>query len=130
MKTSSTSKLRQAADTYRTILDALEEWVVVVDHNARIFFLNRPYARFLGVNADDVKGKKVTDVIENTRMHITIEKGVAERLSIQKIRGSNMIASRFPITDQGKVIGAVGTVIFHDTYEWKRINSHIKALLA
>lgn len=130
MKTAQSSKLRQAADTYRTILDALEEWVVVVDHNARIFFLNRPYARFLGVNADEVKGKKVTDVIENTRMHITVEKGVAERLSIQKIRGSNMIASRFPITDQGKVIGAVGTVIFHDTYEWKRINSHIKALLA
>lgn len=130
MKSTSHAKLRQAADTYRTILDALEEWVVVVDHNARIFFLNRPYARFLGVNADEVKGKKVTDVIENTRMHITIKKGVAERLSIQKIRGSNMIASRFPITDQGEVIGAVGTVIFHDTYEWKRINSHIKALLA
>lgn len=130
MKPLPSSKLRQAAETYRTILDALEEWVVVVDHNARIFFLNRPYARFLGVNADDVKGKKVTDVIENTRMHITIEKGLAERLSIQKIRGINMIANRFPITDQGKVIGAVGTVIFHDTYEWKRINSHIKALLA
>ena len=123
-------KLRQAADAYRTILDALEEWVVVVDHNARIFYLNRPYARFLGVNAEEVKGKKVTDVIENTRMHITIQNGVAERLSIQRIRGSNMIANRFPITEQGKVIGAVGTVIFHDTYEWKRINSHIKALMA
>ncbi|MEO9653465.1 sigma-54 interaction domain-containing protein [Marinomonas sp.] len=125
-----THKLRQAAESYRTILDALEEWVVVVDHNARIFYLNRPYARFLGVNAEDVKGKKVTDVIENTRMHITIQDGVAERLSIQRIRGSNMIANRFPIMEQGKIIGAVGTVIFHDTYEWKRINSHIKALLA
>ncbi|WP_067217568.1 sigma-54 interaction domain-containing protein [Marinomonas gallaica] len=125
-----TQKLRQAAQTYRTILDALEEWVVVVDHNARIFYLNRPYARFLGVNAEEVKGKKVTEVIENTRMHLTIKNGVTERLSMQRIRGSNMIANRFPITDQGKVIGAVGTVIFHDTYEWKRINSHIKALLA
>ncbi|MCO4787046.1 MAG: sigma 54-interacting transcriptional regulator [Marinomonas atlantica] len=125
-----TQKLRQAAHTYRTILDALEEWVVVVDHNARIFYLNRPYARFLGVNAEEVKGKKVTEVIENTRMHLTIKNGVTERLSMQRIRGSNMIANRFPITDQGKVIGAVGTVIFHDTYEWKRINSHIKALLA
>ncbi|GAB3483579.1 sigma-54 interaction domain-containing protein [Marinomonas epiphytica] len=128
-KSTSSLKLRQAADSYRSILDALEEWVVVVDHNARIFFLNRPYARFLGVNAEEVKGKKVTDVIENTRMHITIHDGVAERLTIQRIRGSNMIASRFPIMEQGQVIGAVGTVVFHDTYEWKRINSHIKALL-
>ncbi|MCW8355488.1 sigma 54-interacting transcriptional regulator [Marinomonas pontica] len=93
-------------------------------------FINRPYARFLGVKAEDVIGKKVTDVIENTRMHITVQTGQAERLSFQKILGSNMIANRFPIIEQGDVIGAVGTVIFHDTHEWKQINSHIKALLA
>ncbi|MFT4573647.1 MAG: transcriptional regulator with PAS, ATPase and Fis domain, partial [Marinomonas primoryensis] len=118
------------ANTYKAILNAMEEWVVIVDHQAKIFFINRPYARFLGVKAEDVKGKKVTDVIENTRMHITVQTGQAERLSFQKILGSNMIASRFPIVDQGEVIGAVGTVIFHDTHEWKQINSHIKALLA
>jgi len=123
-------KLSQAANTYKAILNAMEEWVVIVDHQAKIFFINRPYARFLGVKAQDVKGKKVTEVIENTRMHITVQTGKAERLSFQKILGSNMIASRFPIIDQGEVIGAVGTVIFHDTHEWKQINSHIKALLA
>lgn len=123
-------KLTQAANTYKAILNAMEEWVVIVDHQAKIFFINRPYARFLGVKAEDVKGKNVTDVIENTRMHITVQTGQAERLSFQKILGSNMIASRFPIIDQGDVIGAVGTVIFHDTHEWKQINSHIKALLA
>ncbi len=128
--TSTPKKLRQAADAYRTILDTLEEWILVVDQNARIFFMNRPYARFLGVNAEEVKGKKVTDVIENTRMHLVIQKGVAERLSIQKIRDSNMIASRYPIIDQGTVIGAVGIAIFNDTHQWKRINSHIKALMA
>ncbi len=31
--------------------------------------------------------------------------------------------------DGWKVIGAVGTVIFRDTNEWKRMNSHIKSLL-
>ncbi|RBP83901.1 PAS domain-containing protein [Marinomonas rhizomae] len=123
-------KLTQAANTYKTILNAMEEWVVIVDHQAKIFFINRPYARFLGVKAEDVMGKKVTDVIENTRMHITVQTGQAERLSFQKILGSNMIANRFPIIEQGEVIGAVGTVIFHDTHEWKQINSHIKALLA
>jgi len=123
-------KLSQAANTYKAILNAMEEWVVIVDHQSKIFFINRPYARFLGVKAEDVKGKKVTDVIENTRMHITVQTGQAERFSFQKILGSKMIASRLPIVDQGEVIGAVGTVIFHDTHEWKQINSHIKALLA
>ena len=130
MPNDSLEKLTQAANSYKAILNSMEEWVVIVDHQAKIFFINRPYARFLGVKADDVKGKKVTDVIENTRMHITVQTGKAERLSFQKILGSNMIASRFPIISQGNIIGAVGTVIFHDTHEWKQINSHIKALLA
>lgn len=125
-----TEKLTQAANTYKSILNAMEEWVVIVDHQSKIFFINRPYARFLGVKAEDVKGKKVTEVIENTRMHITVQTGKAERLSLQKILGSTMIANRFPIIEQGEVIGAVGTVIFHDTHEWKQINTHIKALLA
>ncbi|MBR7888809.1 sigma 54-interacting transcriptional regulator [Marinomonas sp. A79] len=123
------NKLTQAANTYKTILHAMEEWVVIVDHQTKIFFINRPYARFLGVKAEDLIGKKVTDVIENTRMHITVQTGKPERLSFQKILGSNMIANRFPIIEQGEVIGAVGTVMFHDTHEWKQINSHIKALL-
>jgi transcriptional regulator with PAS, ATPase and Fis domain len=40
-----------------------------------------------------------------------------------------MIANRIPIVVEGRVIGAVGTVIFRDTNEWKRMNSHIKSLL-
>lgn len=124
------SQLTQSTESYAAAFDAMEEWIVIVDDQARILFMNRPYAQFIGINRDDVVGKKVTDVIENTRMHLAVETGKPERTSLQEIRGNHMIANRYPIMVDGKVVGAVGTVLFHDTHEWKQINSQIRALIA
>ena len=40
-----------------------------------------------------------------------------------------MIANRVPIFDENEVVGAVGTVLYKDTEEWMKMNSHIKDLL-
>lgn len=116
----------QLMDAY----NAMEEWVVIVDARAHIVFMNRPYARFLGYQPAQVLGRPVKDIIENTRMPNVLASGQAERADLQEIRGNRMIANRYPIVRDGQVVGAVGTVLFHDTQEWKQINSHIRALIA
>ncbi|MEM1506428.1 AAA family ATPase, partial [Domibacillus sp. 8LH] len=42
---------------------------------------------------------------------------------------NHMIANRIPARSEGKVVGAVGTVLYRDTEEWLNMNSHIKDLL-
>jgi PAS domain S-box-containing protein len=112
-----------------TIIDYAYEWIVVVDEKGRIIYINKNYCEFLEKNRDEIIGRHVTEVIENTRMHIVVETGKEEIADLQYIKGNYMIANRIPILANGKVIGAVGTVIFRDTNEWKRMNSHIKSLL-
>ncbi|MBY6035411.1 sigma 54-interacting transcriptional regulator [Fictibacillus nanhaiensis] len=112
-----------------TIIDSAYEWIVVVDHGGFVEYMNKTYCEFLGENPSEVIGKHVTDVIENTRMHKAVLQGKVEIADLQYIRGNYMIANRIPIMHEGKVIGAVGTVIFRDTEQWKKMNSHIKALL-
>lgn len=111
-------------------LDALDEWVVVVDAEARITFLNQPYAHFLGLKRDEVYGRRVTEVIENTQMHRVVESGQPELSRLQEVRGRHMIANRYPIREGGKVVGGIGTVLFHDTHEWRQMNTQIKALVS
>lgn len=125
-----TSSPTEVLNTLISALDAMEEWVAVVDADARLRFINRPYARFIGVNPEKAIGQPITDVIENTRMHIAVQTGIAERAMLHEIKGNHMIANRYPILHQGQVIGAVGTVLFHDTHEWQKINAHIRALIA
>ncbi|MFE8703356.1 sigma-54 interaction domain-containing protein [Cytobacillus sp. FJAT-54145] len=113
-----------------TIVENAFEWLVVVNQQGEIIYINKNYCDFLQVNRNDVIGMHVTDVIENSRMHIVAETGKEEIADLQYIRGNYMIANRIPIISNGEVVGAFGTVFFRDTQEWKKMNSHVKSMLA
>ncbi|WP_404416256.1 sigma-54 interaction domain-containing protein [Marinospirillum sp.] len=125
-----TDKMPTSSFLITEALDALDEWLVIVDEQAAIVFLNRPYAQFLGVKRDEVYGQPIINVIENTQMHRVVESGQPEVSRLQEIKGRHMIANRYPIRHQGEVVGAVGTVLFHDTHEWRQMNTQIKALVS
>ena len=50
---------RARRELLRAAMDAVEEWVVVVDAQGGIQFLNAPYAEFLGVEASEVLAARV-----------------------------------------------------------------------
>ncbi|UII55262.1 sigma 54-interacting transcriptional regulator [Cytobacillus spongiae] len=117
------------ADILETIVENAFEWLVVVDRTGNITYINNNYCEFLDVKRDEVIGRHVTEIIENTRMHIVADTGVEEIADLQYIRGNYMIANRIPIFSDGKIVGAFGTVFFRDTQEWMKMNSHVKSLL-
>ncbi|MDC3413768.1 sigma 54-interacting transcriptional regulator [Aquibacillus sp. 3ASR75-11] len=116
-------------EIFETVFENAYHCFVVVDGQGLITYMNNTYCEFLGVDKKDVIGKHVTDVIENTRMHIVAHSGEEEIADLQYIRGNHMIANRIPVRSGGMVVGAVGTVLFRDTKEWMKMNSHIKDLL-
>ncbi len=83
---------------------------------------------FFGIKEEDVLGKPVQEVIENTRLHIVVKTGQKELYDVQRIQGHNMIASRTPIIKDGEIIGAVGTVLFKDIKEVKDLVEKLKVL--
>ncbi|QFT90273.1 Transcriptional regulatory protein ZraR [Bacillus sp. THAF10] len=113
-----------------TIIANAFEWIVVVNHEGHIIYMNDSYCKFIGVDNKKVIGMHVTEVIENTRMHEVVKNGKEELADLQYIKGNYMIANRVPIFDkEGNVIGAYGTVIFRDTSEWDKMNTHVKSML-
>ncbi|RNB82181.1 PAS domain-containing protein [Brevibacillus nitrificans] len=107
--------LQQMSKLLEVVFENAHEPMIVTDKDGKILLLNRSYREFL--NVQDVIGKPVTDVIENTRMHIVGQEGVAEIADIQHIKGQSMIAHRIPIMDEGKVLAVLGTVLFQDVKE-------------
>lgn len=57
-----------------TIFEDAFECIVVVDAEGYILMLNQTYANFLGLTPQEAIGKHVTEVIENTRLHIVVKK--------------------------------------------------------
>ncbi|SDH73539.1 transcriptional regulator [Alteribacillus persepolensis] len=111
------------------ILESAYEGVAVVDEQARVVAVNDAYTRFIGIDKSDAMGKHVTDVIENTNLHNTVQTGLPERGAIQYIQGQPMVVHRIPIWKNDRVAGAIGMLIFegltelYEIYERMQKNS-------
>ncbi|MBN2897543.1 MAG: sigma 54-interacting transcriptional regulator [Clostridia bacterium] len=99
------------------------EGMAIVDADGYITKFN--YEKLLGIKEDEVLGKHVTDVLENTRLDVVLKTGKSEIGDIQVIGGKQVIASRIPIERDGKIIGAVGTILFKDLAEVKYMADYI-----
>lgn len=108
-------------EVWRIIFEEAIECIVVVDANGFVIMINRAYANFLGIKPEEAIGKHVTDVIENTRLHIVIETGKAEIGQIQRIKNNDSVTLRIPIIKDGQIVGAVGKVIYKDVSEVKML---------
>ena len=99
-------------ELYRLVMDAIHDGAVLTDPDGYILYFNKPYGRFLGIDAEGQIGRHVTDVIENTRMHIVAKTGKAEMNVVQRIKGQDMVVQRIPIRKNGKIIAVFGQVMF------------------
>ncbi|KAF0198076.1 MAG: sigma-54 dependent transcription regulator [Bacillota bacterium] len=98
----------------KTVLEIAYDGIVVVDKHGLITMMSQDYLKFLGLKEENAIGHHVTDIIENTRMHIVVETGIPEIADIQLIKGSYMVATRIPMISNGEIIGAVGKVLFRN----------------
>ncbi len=117
------SELKESIAMLEDVLNYAYEGYVLVDANGRIAKIN--YEKLLGIKEEDAIGRPVEDVIENTRMHIVVKTGIKELRDVQRIQGHDMITNRIPIKKNGKVIGAVGTVLFKDISEVKEMTHQL-----
>ena len=102
-------------DMLDTVNNTFNERIVVVDKDGIITMMSKSYKKFL--NEMHPEGKHVTDVIENTRLHIVVGTGIEEIGEIQILNGHKAIAMRMPIKENDKVVGAIGKILFKDINE-------------
>lgn len=109
-----------------TIFNAVDECVVVVDENGIITMMSNAYKEF--IDCENPEGKHVTEVIENTKLHIVARTGEKEFGEIQEVNGHKMISMRVPIKKDGKTVGAIGKVMFKDLSNFKILSSKLSNL--
>ena len=122
------NKERNVREILNTILEIVYDGITVVDSNGVIIMISKAYAEFLEVDREAAIGKHVTEVIENTRMHIVAKTGIAEVAQLQKIKGRYMIATRIPIIKEGKVQGAVGKVLFRNIKDFNSLYKKVRKI--
>jgi PAS domain S-box-containing protein len=122
--------------TGNLLLAALENFpsFVVVDHEAKIVYMNENYTNILGITRQDAIGRNVEEVIPNTRLRLVIQNGREEIGEIMKFfdhgAGKNitLVCNRIPIWKDGKIIGAIGNTTIKDLDIVSTLYEEIKAI--
>lgn len=116
-------QLKWEMDIIDEFIEKAYEGLIIIDQFGKI--VKFKYEKFMHIREEEVIGKHVTEVIENTRLHIVLKTGVPEIGDTQMIQGHNVVTTRIPIIRSGVVIGAVGTIMFKDVTEVKHLAEHL-----
>jgi transcriptional regulator with PAS, ATPase and Fis domain len=117
-----------AWDIFRYLLTDPFDAMTVVDKDARVVHISPIHEAFFGLKPGEGNGRPVESVIDNTRLHHVVASGKAEVGQIQKMRGSERVVSRIPIKRDGKVLGAIGRVMFKGPAQVDALSRRIKTL--
>ncbi|MBB6451147.1 PAS domain S-box-containing protein [Geomicrobium halophilum] len=108
--------------------DTAYEGVAIVDDKGIVQLFNETYSRFVGVTRKEAIGRPVEKVIENTRLPVVLKTGVPERNQPHRLQGQELVVHRLPIWQDGKVIGAVGMLVYEGTSEIQQVLQRMELL--
>ncbi|TGE38257.1 PAS domain-containing protein [Desulfosporosinus fructosivorans] len=111
-----------------SIFEQAYDGVMVVDSKGIITRITKSYCRFLNIEQEDAIGRHCTEVLPNSRMHIVAQTGEAEVGEVMDINGKEAMVMRFPLREEGKIIGAVGKVMFRDVRELRTLAEKLDLL--
>jgi transcriptional regulator with PAS, ATPase and Fis domain len=102
--------------------------MTVVDDSANIVYLSPVHEGFFGLDRGAAIGRRVNDVIENTRLDRVTRTGKAEIGDVQRMRGEERIVNRTPIFRGDALVGAIGRVMFKGPEQVQALNRRVNAL--
>ncbi|HZW83541.1 MAG TPA: sigma 54-interacting transcriptional regulator [Candidatus Deferrimicrobium sp.] len=111
-----------------SIFEQAYDGVMVVDCAGIVTRITESYCRFLNVEQADAIGRHCTDILPNSRMHIVAKTGQAEIGEVMDINGKEAMVMRLPLRENGKLIGAVGKVMFRDVQELRTLAEKLDLL--
>lgn len=106
------------------------ESLIVVDREGRVEFMDRRSEKFFGIGRGESKGRKITEIIPDSIFPRVIETGIAIVGNIRNLQGKYSVASSYPLTSDGEIVGAIGHVIFDSLEEIKRLHKELNLLKA
>ncbi len=109
------------------ILNSTHDGILSINAREVIELFNKSAEKILRLSKSDVLGKKVQDVIPNTRLHIVLKTGQSEINQIQQIGDNAIITNRVPVKDKdGQIVGALA--VFRDITEVRKMAEELTNL--
>ncbi|MDW7728859.1 MAG: sigma 54-interacting transcriptional regulator [Bacillota bacterium] len=120
--------VKRLNQTLKTVLDIGYDALVVVNEAGSVVLVNHTFLDFLNLNNEAVINRPISEVLENSRLHVVVKTGIPELNDIQFIDGKPYVVSRLPIIKDGQIIGSVGKISFRRVDELRELATRLEAM--
>jgi transcriptional regulator with PAS, ATPase and Fis domain len=125
---------KNVARSLGPLIDIIQDGLLVVNRAGIITMVNQHFADAVGVRAQDMIGMHIVDAYPNaarvSRLPIVMETGKAEIGWPHLINGKDVVACRYPLVKDGRVIGALGRIMYRDVREVTMLANQITSLMS
>lgn len=106
------------------ILDSVYDGIIAVDSMENIEIINAAAGRILGCEPAGAVGKKVSQVIPNSRLNEVLKTGNMEIGEFQDVGNLRIVTNRVPVKVDSEVMGAVAT--FQDVSRVVKVEQRLR----
>ena len=106
------------------------EGVVVIDIEGRIVFVDKMTEKNFGFDPGQAKGQMFSDLFPDGLLVEVAKTGIPQVGGVQEVNGVKKIVTRLPLFRDGRLIGAIGKVVFQELEEIKNLSLKIEQLEA
>lgn len=102
--------------------------ITILDKELRMVYINNKYAESMHIDKIESLGKKINEVIKDTKMLEVMETGQPQIGVIYKRNNNTFIVNRLPIYRDGELTGEIGHSTFADIYEIENLKNKINII--
>ena len=101
----------------------------IVDHEGRYIYITKTYAEQLGLAPEQVIGRKISDVLDDSTVPIVLKTGQPIRESLYLRNNTINLINRLPIYAGGKVVGAVAQSLATDDKTVRQLQNRLSKVV-
>ena len=125
LKTKHEKKVPGNSLFFDSILDNPFEGILAIDATGVITYANGFFLNILQVSDRELLGRKVWEALPGCRLYDTVLQGYSQWGENLKISGRDFLIMRFPVKQDGLIVGAVVKTIFPDMATAKGIANRV-----
>lgn len=103
--------------------------VLILDEKGRMVYISEAYAKNMGVSIEEALGRKITDIIEDSRIPTVLKTGKPDLWDSYYRNGNSFLVNRMPIWDNGRIIGVVAQSVLTSEIESENMKQKLGGLI-
>ncbi|MCB8817414.1 sigma-54 interaction domain-containing protein [Desulfosporosinus shakirovi] len=121
-------KTKQLQRILEVVLNTAYDGLIVVNKKGIVTMTNQAFSSFFDQKPEELVGRPITEIYDNPKFTEVLETAQPVHGYIHDLNGHEIIASRVPIMQDGKIVGALGKVVFKDVNELYALTKKIDSL--